>query len=256
MYIKQLRNATILITCKEYKILVDPMFSPKERMFSLKTCRLLRLKKTNPMVDLPENFEESLDGVTHVLLTHNHFDHLDKPAVDYIRSMNLEVYCTSADEEALRKMGLKTIPLKEGLENNFLGGTIEVITGRHGWGWIGETMGPSAGYLIRMPGENTLYVTGDTVLTDNVRRVVTEIKPDWIVLAAGKAKLGVGKPLLMDENEILEVVELSHGKVILNHLDTLDHCLIDRKKIKKLVEDNKLSSKAVIPEDGEEVDCR
>lgn len=255
MYINQIRHATITITYREHKILVDPMFSPKETMLSLQTGKLLRLKKTNPLVNLPDNFIEALEGVTHVLITHDHFDHLDRAAVNYLRRENLDVYCSEDDAGALRKKGLKVIALKKGMNNDFLGGSIRIVEGRHGWGWIAKPMGHSVGYVINMPEEPSLYLAGDTVLTPEVRDVITGDKPEYIVLPSGKARLGVGKPLLMDEDEIMEVVELAHNKVILNHMEVMDHCEIDRMRMRELLEKNKLTYKAMIPHDGEEIRC-
>ena len=255
MDIEQIRNATIIVTYKEYKILVDPMFARKNTFLSLQTRKLIRGKKTNPMVDLPLDMDKKLNGVTHALLTHNHFDHIDEIAMEYLRENNITVYCNIRDEKKLRKKGLKVIPLKSEEIHEFLGGTIKPIEARHGWGWISKPMGYGVGYIIDMPNEPILYIVGDTVLTDKVRDIIVKVRPEWTVLASGKAKLGVGRPLLMDEDEILEVVELSHGKVILNHLEAMDHCLIDRKKAREIMLKNNLLSKIKIPKDGEVIRC-
>ena len=255
MYIEQIRHATITITFREYKILVDPMFSKRGTMYSLKIGELFKLRKSNPMVDLPDNMEERLDGVTHALITHNHFDHIDEPAIEYLKKHNISVFCAEDDEVAFRKKGLKTLPLKKGRENIFLDGRIKLIPCRHGWGWIAKAMEHGVGYLIEMPDEPTLYIAGDTVLTDEVKSTITDLKPKWIILAAGKAKLGIGQPLLMSEDEILESVELCSGRVILNHMEAMDHCLIDRKMLREIMRKNKLENKTIIPNDGDTIEC-
>lgn len=255
MLIEQIRHATIIITLREYKVVVDPMFSSKGRLPSLRGSKLLRFKRANPTVELPEDMEKRLNGVTHALITHTHFDHIDEPAIDYLKRHGIVVFCSEEDEEVLMKRGLKVIPLKNSQENFFFDGSIRPVPARHGWGWIGRAMGHGVGYFIAMPNEPTLYITGDTVLTDEVRRVITELKPEWTVVAGGKAKLAVGKPLLMSEEELLEAVELSSGRVILNHMEAMDHCLIDRKVLRELMRENKLENKAVIPNDGDVIEC-
>lgn len=255
MYIEQIRHATVILTYKEYKILIDPMFSKKESMLSLQIGKLIRMKKTNPLVDLPSDMEERLAGVTHALLTHNHFDHIDEAAIEYLKRENISIFCIHEDEPDLRKKGLKTIPLREEEINEFLGGTIKLIPCRHGWGWISKTMGKGTGYIIEMPEEPSLYITGDTVLTDEVREAVDTYRPEWTIVPAGRAQLGMGKPLIMPEDEVLELVEISHGRVVLNHMETMDHCLVDRKEIRELIRVNKLGTKVVIPNNGDIIDC-
>lgn len=255
MLIEQIRHATIIITFKEYKVVVDPMFSSKESMYSLRIGELLKLKKTNPTVELPEDMEKRLNGVTHALITHNHFDHIDEAAVEYLKRHNISVFCSEDDEVAFKKKGLKVIALKNDGENDFFDGKIRLIPCRHGWGWISKVMRHGVGYFIEMPDEPSLYIAGDTVLTDDVKSVITDLQPEWIVLAAGKAKLGIGQPLLMSEDEILESVELCFGWAILNHMDAMDHCRIDRKMLGDMMRRNKLENKAVIPDDGDIVDC-
>lgn len=255
MLIEQIRHATIIITFREYKVIVDPMFSQKESMLSRRGNDLLKLKKCNPLVELPKDMEKRLIGVTHALITYNHFDHIDDDAVDYLKRHGIEVFCSEKDEEDLRKKGLKAIPLKDSQENMFFDGRIRPIPGRHGWGWTGKVMGHGVGYLIEMPDEPSLYIAGDTVLTAEVKSVITDLKPEWVVLAGGKARLGAGKPLLMSEDELLEAVELSSGRVILNHLEAMDHCLIDRKMLREIMRKNKLENKAIIPNDGDTIEC-
>ena len=115
-------------------------------------------------------------------------------------------------------------------------------------------MANGAGFLLRLPNEPSLYISGDTVLNDDVRRVLTEERPDIAVVAAGRAQLDIGKPLLMDLNDILEFAQLSPGIVIANHLEALNHCPVSREELRKELEARDLSNKVLIPDDGECVD--
>ena len=255
MLIEQIRHATLIITFREYKIIVDPMFSSKGSMFSRRGNKLLKLERCNPLVELPEDMEKRLNGVTHALITYNHFDHIDEDAVDYLKRHGIVAFCSEEDEEDLRRKGLKVIPLKNSQENYFFEGRIRPIPGRHGRGWTGRVTGHGVGYFIEMPGEPSLYIAGDTPLTEEVRSVITDLKPEWTVLAGGRAKSGGEKSLLMWEDELLEAVELSSGRVILNQLEAMDYCLIDRKKLRETMRKNKLENKTVIPNDGDIIEC-
>ena len=81
MKIQQLRNATIILEFGEYRVLVDPMLSPKNALPPLKLSGgMLR----NPTVSLPSQADMALLDVTHCLITHcqkGHFDHLDRTAI-------------------------------------------------------------------------------------------------------------------------------------------------------------------------------
>ena len=45
-------------------------------------------------------------------------------------------------------------------------------------GVIGRLMEHGVGYLIEMPGEPSVYLAGDTLLTDEIRAFVARHQPD------------------------------------------------------------------------------
>ena len=65
-------------------------------------------------------------------------------------------------------------------------------------------MANGAGFFIQLPDEPSLYISGDTVYTQDVERVLTEFQPDIAVMAAGSASLDVGGPILMSLEEFLK----------------------------------------------------
>jgi len=90
-----------------------------------------------------------------------------------------------------------------------------------------------------------------TVYTKEVEQALTELKPDISVVAAGSASLDVGGPILMPLEEIVTFVRAAPGKVIANHLEALNHCPTTRSQLRQTLENNGLSSKTFIPDDGE-----
>ena len=112
-------------------------------------------------------------------------------------------------------------------------------------------MANGAGYFLRLPGEPSLYISGDTVYTEDVDRVLAELKPAIAVVAAGSASLDVGSPILMNMEEILAMVEKAPGKVVANHLEALNHCPTTRIRLKKELDRRGLSAKVWIPQDGD-----
>ncbi len=258
MKITQIRNATILIETlvkgKKQGILVDPMFAPKGAIPSLKYAT--KSRRRNPLVELPSNMDELKTRVTCCLITHcqkGHFDHLDRAATKWLRDNNIPVYCSTQDFEFLRKKGLEVHSLNPLLENSFLGGSIELIPCLHGEGFIGKMMAHGYGYHIQLPDEPSIYVTGDTILTKEVKAFVTRTQPDLIVLPAGGANFDLGGEIIMGLTDAIEIGTIAKGKVITNHLEALDHCPVSRESIQSEIRLKGWEHRFFVPDDGESI---
>lgn len=248
MHIHFIRNATLVIHSGAHHILVDPMLGPKGSGPSFSFIR--HKSQRNPIVELPDDTEEILETVTCGLVTHRHFDHLDPVGIQLLAERQLPVYCSAWDESDLQEKGLFTtvVPLDQSCD--FLDGKITAFPAQHGYGLIGKLMGKGVGYLIELPNEPSLYLTGDTVLTPTVRHVLTNHRPDIAVLAAGSASLDIGKPILMPMKEMVEFVELAPGKVVASHLEALNHCPVKRTEFRGAMIGAGLAHKVFIPDDG------
>jgi len=254
MKITQIRNATIVIHTGEKVILVDPMLAPKGAIPSLKYATTNRRK--NPLVDLPEESDAILDKVTHCLITHcqkGHFDHLDKAGTKWLRSKNIPVYCSEQDAEFIQKKGLDVHILQAGVDNQFLTGSINLIPCIHGKGLIGKFMAHGYGFVLQLPDEPSLYITGDTVLTNDVQQCIQSKQPDWIVLPAGGARFDLGGDIIMGKEDAIKVSELARGKVIANHLESLDHCPVTRQELREEIVLRQWQEKLYVPNDGEQL---
>jgi L-ascorbate metabolism protein UlaG (beta-lactamase superfamily) len=235
------------------RVLVDPMLGAKGTAappFAVIRHRLRR----NPTTGLPANAEKLLEGVTAALVTHcrrGHRDHLDSVGRELLSTRGLPVYCNARDEPYLRKRGLRAEPVPVSKPREFLGGSITAFHAVHGYGSLAKLMGPGVGYLIELPDEPTTYISGDTVLTDEVRRVLTERRPDIAVMAAGGASLDIGRPILMPIEELLEFARLAPRTVVANHLEALNHCPITRANLRARLADAGLVERVLIPADGE-----
>ncbi len=252
MKIQHIRNACMIIHYKEHRILIDPCLNPKG---SLPPYTLFRKRpQLNPIVDLPPDTESMLDQITSGLITHcryGHFDHLDKSGVRLLAQKQVPVYCNYLDEPFLKRRHIKAIPLKNSEKHTFLTGNITAFPTAHGHGLAGLLMRPGAGYFIELPGNKTIYISGDTVMTQTVSQVLNNLRPDISILNAGTAILDFGKPILMPINEQLDFIRNAPGMVIAVHLDAFNHCLTTRDILRDAVAKEKLSDKVLIPEDGE-----
>ena len=259
MLIHHLRNATLVIESNNNYILVDPMLGVKG---SLPPFAYFRFKKqNNPLVELPKKSSEILAKVTHILITHSHTfglkalqhtDHLDTTGENFIKERNLPVCCGHHDQKYLTKQGFHvTSYVKHWETKEFLGGKITAIPAKHGHSWNHKMMANGSGFVIELPNEPSLYISGDTVLTDDVKKALIDFKPEVTVVACGTAQVDLGPPILMTSLEIEEFVKLSPGKVICNHLEALNHCPTTRKTVRELLDMKNPKEKYFIPNDGE-----
>lgn len=179
MNITQLRNATVLLEMGPFRILVDPMLSRAGALPSLKW--FTRSRRRNPLVELPRGAAEVLASATHALITHcrkGHFDHLDRQGMRWLRERQLPVLCMPEDGAYLRQRGLNVVVLEAEGSSRIDSLTITPVPCLHGEGWVlGRLMAHGHGYLLQHPDEASVYIAGDTVLTPEVRRCVTQSCP-------------------------------------------------------------------------------
>ena len=260
MKITQLRNATVIIETGNSRILVDPMLAAR---YALPPLRLLDGKRErNPIVGLPVQAEAALESVTHCLITHcqkGHFDHLDRAGKHWLREKQVPVICTPHDAEFLRQRAINAQPLPENHHrpSPFLGGQISTVRCTHGEGWVGKLMEHGVGYLIELPGEPSLYLAGDTILTPTISAFVKERQPEVSVIPAGGARFDAGQDIIMGVDEAIAFAQLLHpsrGVVIANHLEALSHCPVQREDLAAAAARAGLTSQLLIPQDGETVE--
>ena len=252
MQIRLIRNAALIIQAGSQHVLVDPMLGPKG---SLPPYAFFRHRpRRNPTLPLPANVKPLLETITAGLVTHcrrGHFDHLDRAGWQLLARRRVPVYCNHLDETYLQRRGIITVPLQPHQQHTFLEGNIIAFETAHGYGLVGRLMGPGLGYLIELPGEPSIYISGDTVLTPIVRQVLTDLRPDVAVLNAGSASLDIGKPILMPMEEMLEFIRMAPGTVIAVHMEALNHCPTTRAQFQEAVARAGLVGKVRVPADGQ-----
>ncbi|WP_413705540.1 MBL fold metallo-hydrolase [Ralstonia sp. Ralssp110] len=253
MKIQQLRNATIIVETGANRILIDPMLAPRH---ALPPLRLSGARQRNPLIELPDFAWPALESVTHCLITHcqrGHFDHLDRAAKQWLRERKIPVSCTPHDAGHLIERGLNAQPLhhEHELPGPFLGGTIRTVRCTHGRGLIGRLMEHGVGYLIESPGEPSLYLSGDTVLTPTVRDFVVQHRPQVCVVPAGGARFDLGGEIIMGIEDVIDFTRLSPGIVIANHVEALSHCPVTRNDLRRAAAQAGVEARLRIPADGE-----
>ncbi|AYC33662.1 MBL fold metallo-hydrolase [Pseudomonas cavernae] len=256
MKIHQLRNATIIVEFGPNRILIDPMLAPQN---ALPPLRIFGTRQRNPLVELPASTAPALESITHCLITHcqkGHFDHLDRAAKRWLRDTQVPVICTPHDASHLAKRGLNVKPLPEnhGQPSPFLGGQIRTVRCTHGRGLVGKLMEHGVGYLIEAPGEPSLYLSGDTVLTPVIRAFIANHRPQISVVPAGGARFDLGGDIIMGIDDVIEFTRLAASKVVANHLEALSHCPVTRAALACAAKEAGVDSQLCIPKDGEVLD--
>lgn len=245
MKIQHLRNATTLLSLGEHRFLVDPMLSLPGAMPGFKMFGGGR--RRNPIVPLPAAASEALATATAVILTHEHPDHFDRAGLAWVKERGLPVYTNGIDAPSVRRKGLDAHLLETGV----LGLEVETVRSRHGRGLLGWMLGPVAGYYLAHPGEPSVYLLGDSILTENVLEAVERLQPDVILAPAGAANLGIGGNILFSVDELLELTRRARGQVVFNHLEALDHCPTTRAGLRARLVEEGLAGRTFVPEDGE-----
>ncbi|WP_019038594.1 MBL fold metallo-hydrolase [Psychroflexus tropicus] len=245
-----IRNATAVIEIGSEAILIDPMLGEPGTIEAFTKDRFPAIR--NPLVELPAKAYDLLKKVTHVLITHQHADHLDEAGVNFLKDNQLPITCSRLDAEDLKSKGLNVArELDYNSTQAFLGGTIKGTPAQHGYGEVAKYMGNVMGFYIQLPNEPSLYLASDTILTDEVAEILVNNAPEISVIPCGSAQLDAYEPILMTVEDIMRFTNLNFGVTICNHLEALNHCPTKRNNLKEKFKEQKLSNKVWIPEDGE-----
>jgi len=251
LQIQHIRNATLAITYNGVTLLVDPLFSKKEALDPIPWTN----DKRNPLVELPfddERLQALINKTDAVVLTHLHPDHWDTVAQQRIpKSMSL--VCQPEDVNTLKQQGFHYLQSKG---SSTIRGVFEIerVPAQHGHGELAQKMAPVCGYIIKA-GKHTIYLAGDTVWYEEVKKTIAHYQPTIIIVNSGAAQFQFGDPITMTAEDVAEVVRAgtSTTKVIAVHLEAINHCYLTRASLKEKLIDWGLEKRCVIPADGETI---
>lgn len=243
------RHATLLLECKGKRLLVDPMLSPKGAMDPIADSSP---RERIPMVDLPIDpvmMDAQLRTLDAILVTHLHRDHWDV-AAQILLPRDIPLFCQPPDAENLRNQGFEqVISIAEHLE--WKGLTITRTGGQHGMGELADAMGPVSGFVFRID-HQVVYLAGDTIWCPEVAQVLSLHQPDWVILNGGAAQFLTGDAITMSDADIGQVANHApQAKIIVVHLDTVNHCHQTREKLVEALSGKSWKNRVIIPRDGE-----
>lgn len=258
MKIQLIRNATVKIGFGGKIWLVDPFLG------DVNSLPPFVGKSANPTFPLPVSISEILKDVDYVLLTHLHPDHFDTKAQKTIPKP-VPFVVQPLDSEKIKELGFKTVKVVD--QQKTLGNVkISRVNAKHGEGEILKVMGAVSGYILEAENEAPLYITGDTIWCETIKRNLDKFNPGIVVCnAGGNIFLPGNNPfkkyislervykVIMDEEQVLELLNYKKDtKVITVHIGALDHETVSRKSMKRYLGNNHVNMKRVyVPEDGE-----
>jgi L-ascorbate metabolism protein UlaG (beta-lactamase superfamily) len=228
------RHATLLLEIEGRRILVEPMLDDAGARDPVEDSPSPR---RNPLCPLPFPAEEVVRGLDGVVVTHMHQDHFDETGARLV-PRDVPVFCQPEDAERLRDLGLDARPVEDELDWDGL--HVACTGGRHGVEEeVARALAPVSGFVL-----GDLYVASDTVWCREVEEALARHRPEVAVVNASGARFLESGPLVMTAAEVREVVARV-PKVVVVHLEAINHCLESRADVRGAVPG------AFVPEDGE-----
>jgi L-ascorbate metabolism protein UlaG (beta-lactamase superfamily) len=246
VHLTLIRNATLVIRDAGLRLLVDPQLDPAGARPAVPNTPHPR---PNPLVELPEPPEALVAGLDAVLVTHLHQDHFDDTARRLLPK-HAPILCQPEDAERLRADGFADVrPVEDAATLGPL--RIARTAGHHGTGEIGERMAPVSGFVLST--DPKLYIAGDTILCDEVRRAIAEHAPEVIVVNAGAARFNEGDPIVMDAKDVVTLARETDAYIVAVHLDAVAHATETRADLRERLHAEDLTDRVAVPEDGSEI---
>ncbi|MEN3929678.1 MBL fold metallo-hydrolase [Microvirga sp. W0021] len=252
MFIRQIRNATLIIEYAGKKFLVDPMLSAKGTYPGFPGTANDHL--ANPLVDLPAPAEQLLD-VDAVIVTHMHLDHWDDLAKEIIPKDILMFVQNEEDAVEIQKSGFTNLRVLSE-DTHFDGICMTKTSGQHGsdeaLDKLGARLGHVCGIVFSHQNEKTLYLAGDTVWNQYVVSNLETYKPDVVIVNCGDAQIpGLGS-IIMNASDVEQVCrKVPQATVIASHMEAVNHCMLSRKELREFLIEKGLEKQVLVPDDGE-----
>ena len=240
MKFTQIRHGTCIIELDNTRFLLDPILYQKNTLAPVKGG----IEKHNPLTDISVG-ENILKEIDVILLTHLHRDHFDPEIINYY-GKDIPVICSDEYEKKLLEHGFTNVSfLKDEMKIKNL--KIILTKGKHGSGAVGISMGKSYGFIIKSGKEGTVYITGDTIWCRCVEGTLEKYNPDFVIGYAGSAIIE-NTHITLNEEDIKKILKKSpNAKIIANHMDAWNHCVLTKEKLRTAIKNENL----IIPNDGE-----
>ena len=155
MLVTWIGHATVLVQTQGMNILTDPIWSERASPFSFIGPRRVRA---------PGIAFDKLPKIDLVLVSHNHYDHMDLPTLKRLWARDRPLIVTSlGNDTILRAEGIASVALDWNQSWPFRGGVVFLHRNHHWssrWG-VDRNRALWSGFTVMMPGGN-IFFAGDT----------------------------------------------------------------------------------------------
>jgi len=220
---------------KKFKIGCDPALAPKGTKYSYKGLKTSRIKP-------PVYNETTFDNVKVWILTHGHFDHIDKEGVNVIQDESIVVSIKNCSKllKDRDKIDVSYIDWyqKKNIEIENYQIEIQAIPAFHGTNLFARMlMGKVNGYLLTISNgteDKSVYVTSDTVFHEEIISALKNHKIDVLIANLGNIKSDMwGGPFTMNTIMLDNFIkELKPTTTIPIHIDDFAHYETSRLELK------------------------
>ena len=256
--IQQIRNATLKISYAGTIFLIDPMLAPKGAYPGFEETYRSELR--NPLIDLPYTISEIIKDVDAIIVTHTHLDHWDDAAQEFIPKHIPLFVQNEQDADLIRSQGFINIKI---LDNNTLFNNIHLskVGGQHGTDTmyavpdLAKRLGDTMGVIFQGKDIKTLYIAGDTIWCDETTRVISNYKPEIIILNTGYARLkNFNGSIIMGKDDVKHAYQTASNAIIIaTHMDAVNHAMLTRKKLREYITKEGINDRVLVPNDGETI---
>lgn len=181
VYLTFINHITFLIQTNGLNFLTDPVFS----------LRVSPSQRIGPKrVRKPGLALNALPKIDVVLISHNHYDHMDLAALLALQERFQPLFLTPlGNRSILQKAGLRRVTENDWWDTHLLGDGTEVITtpAQHwsGRGLLDRNQALWSGFVVRTP-KRQLFFAGDTGYADHFQQIRQRLGPiDLALLPIG-----------------------------------------------------------------------
>lgn len=208
-------HSVVLLNIQGKIILIDPMMGPNASPIApFKGTKRFSKDTLNILDDLPE--------VDVILLTHDHYDHLDFASIKHLKAKVKEFWVALGSKRHFEKWGIKPDSIKEfdwWDKSDLDDLTITYTPTRHfaGRGLADRNKSLWGGWVIKSPNEN-IYFSGDGGYGDHFKEVGEKLGPfDFGFMECGQYNKLWHQIHMFPKESIQSAIDASVNKVMPVH---------------------------------------
>ncbi len=252
---QHIRNATAKIKIGDKTFLIDPYLAPQGAYAGFEGT--VNSQQRNPVIPLPENTANIIQGVDAIIVTHTHDDHWDEVA-QKVLPKHLPVFVQNAgDAKTIRAQGFKDVRVL-GQHTAFGNVQLSKTGGQHGTDemyaipQLAELAGDAMGVVLQAPDSQTVYIVGDTIWNHHVEHALAKFKPQVVVMNTGFAKLqNFNDSIIMGTADVKKMRQvMPKAKIVTVHMDAVNHTTVSSQNMRDFVKQHGLNA-VFVPNSGE-----